>query len=76
MRGLQRLAHLTQSVVGDMDAKADAVCDRIVAAQSRAVAVIDKFGDMATAIERTASDVEAALGQISNDPTQVSGVSG
>ena len=73
MRGMQRLANITQTVLKDMDAKADAVADRIVAGQERASAVIGKFGSVADAIEATANEVEAALGQFSNDPTQVSG---
>lgn len=75
MRGMQRLAHLTSTAMANMDAQADAVADRIVAGQARAAVVIQKFGALADGIEQTANEVEAALGQISNDPTQVSGSS-
>lgn len=73
MRGMQRLANLTETVTKSIDAKADAVADRIVSGQARAEAAISKFGDLATSIEKTADDIEAALGQISNDPAQTSG---
>lgn len=73
MRGMQRLSNVTQTVLKDMDAKADAVADRVIAGQARAAAVIEKFGNVADAIERTADEVESALAQFSNDPTQVSG---
>lgn len=73
MRGMQRLSNVTQTVLKDMDAKADAVADRIVAGQARAAQVIEKFGNVADAIETTANEVESALAQFSNDPTQVSG---
>lgn len=70
MRGMQRLAFLTQNAVSEMDKRADAVADRLTAAQNKSAAVIDKFGAMADSIERSADEAEAALGQISNDPAQ------
>lgn len=71
MRGMQRLSFLTQNVMAEMDRKADAVAERLSNAQKRSAAVIDQFGAMADSIERSADEAEAALGQFSNDPTQV-----
>lgn len=66
MRGMQRLSNVTQTVLKDMDAKADAVADRIVAGQARAAEVIEKFTTVAVGIENTANEVEAALAQFTN----------
>lgn len=68
MSGMQRLANLTESVVKLIDARADEAADRIAAAQVRAEAAIKKFDEHAAGIERTAAEIEAALGQISNGP--------
>jgi hypothetical protein len=73
MRGMKRLANLTATVAAAMDAKADAVADRITAGQARAEAAIAKFDGFAAGIERTADEIEAALGQLSNDAGQSSG---
>lgn len=67
MRGMRRLAHLTQTVSAAMDAKADAVADRITAGQARAEVAIAKFGEYADGVEATAAEIEAALGQITNE---------
>lgn len=67
MRGMQRLANLTASVTQAIDAKADAVADRITAGQARAETAIGKFDGLAASIEKTADEIEAALGQISNE---------
>lgn len=74
MRGMKRLANLTETVTRAIDDKADAVADRIVAGQARAEAAIGKFDALATDMEKTADDIEAALGQISNDPAQGAGL--
>jgi hypothetical protein len=68
MRGMQRLAHLTQTIVADLDKEADAVADHLVAGQDRAKAAIDKFRDYAGSIHQTADEIERALGQITNSP--------
>lgn len=69
MRGMQRLANLTETLIKSMDADADAMADRITAGHARAQAAIGKFGDFAVSIEKTADEIEAALGQITNSPT-------
>lgn len=68
MRGLQRLANLTGSIVKQMDADADAVADRLVAAQARHEGTLAKFKEFTAAVEHAADEAEAALGQISNLP--------
>jgi len=68
MRGLARLSNLTETLVKEMDAKADAVADRLVAAKARHEATLVKFEDFTAAVEKVADDAEAALGQISNLP--------
>jgi seryl-tRNA synthetase len=70
MRGMQRLAHLTEALTKSIDAKADAVADRIQKAHARGEAAITQFEGYATDVEKTADQIEAALGQISNGPTQ------
>lgn len=70
MRGMQRLAFLTQNAVADMDKKADAIADRIAAAQARGEQVMQQFDDHATSMEKAADDAERALAQITNgNPT-------
>ncbi|MBP1296609.1 hypothetical protein [Bradyrhizobium elkanii] len=73
MRGMQRLAHLTQTAVADMDKKADAIADRIAAAQARGHATMDKFDSYAASIEQAADDAEKALAQLTNSPPPLSG---
>jgi hypothetical protein len=68
MRGLQRLANLTGTIVKQMDADADAVADRLVAAQARHEGTLSKFKEFTAAVEHAADEAEAALGQISNLP--------
>jgi hypothetical protein len=68
MRGLARLSNLTESLVKQMDAKADAVADRLVAAEVRHTAALSKFEEFTAAVETAATQAEAALGQISNMP--------
>lgn len=74
MRGMKRLANLAPSIVASLDAEADKVADELVANQERATAAIGQFRGFATAIGQTADEITAALGQITNDPTQTSGV--
>lgn len=69
MRGMRRLANIAETVTKAMDARADAVADRIVAGQARAEQAIGRFEDYAGTIEQTADEIEAALGQITNLPT-------
>lgn len=73
MRGLQRLANLAPTIMASLDTKADKIADELVSQQARAEGVIDQFGALATTLGKVADDVSAALGQITNDPTQVSG---
>lgn len=73
MRGMQRLANLAPTIMKAIDAEADAVADQLVASQDRARAAIGQFRGFADSIRKTAEDVEAALGQLTNDPTQASG---
>jgi hypothetical protein len=68
MRGLARLANLTETIVKQMDDKADAVADRLVAAQARHEATLAKFEDFTSAVEKIADEAEASIGQISNLP--------
>lgn len=73
MRGLQRLSNLAPTIMASLDAKADTIADELVAQQKRAESVIEQFGALAGTLGKVADDVQAALGQITNDPTQVSG---
>lgn len=73
MRGLQRLANLAPTIMASLDAQADTIADELVKQQGRAEDVIKQFGGLATSLGKVADDVSAALGQITNDPTQVSG---
>lgn len=73
MRGMKRLANLAPTLVADIDAEADKVADELVAKKARAHEAIGKFRGFADAIGQTADEIEAALGQLTNDPTQVSG---
>lgn len=68
MRGMQRLANLTESLTKSIDAKADAVADRIQKAHERGEAAITQFEGYALEVEKTADQIEASLGQISNGP--------
>jgi chromosome segregation ATPase len=68
MRGMQRLAHLTENLTKQLDAKADEVADRIERAHERGQAAIGRFSEHATQIEQTADEIEKALGQITNGP--------
>ncbi|MFT4115414.1 hypothetical protein [Bradyrhizobium sp.] len=72
MRGMQRLAFLTQDLVKNMDAEADKVADEIQEAHDRAQAAIGKFRAHGKDIRKVADDIEAALGQITNSPTEAS----
>jgi hypothetical protein len=72
MRGMQRLAFLTQDLVKNMDAEADKVADEIQEAHDRAQAAIGKFRAHGADIRKVADDIEAALGQITNSPTEAS----
>ncbi|UPJ43943.1 hypothetical protein IVB40_07695 [Bradyrhizobium sp. 40] len=72
MRGMKRLAFLTQDLVKNMDAEADKVADEIQLAHDRAQAAIDKFRQHGADIRKVADDIEAALGQITNSPTEAS----
>jgi hypothetical protein len=68
MRGMNRLANLTETLQKSIDAKADAVADRIEKAHARGEAAIGKFEAYAVEVEKTADAIEASLGQISNLP--------
>jgi hypothetical protein len=70
MRGMKRLANLAPTIVASLDTEADQVADRLVASQERAKQAIGQFRGFAESIENTANEVEAALGQLTNDPTQ------
>lgn len=72
MRGMQRLAFLTQDLVKNMDTEADKVADEIQDAHDRAQAAIGKFRAHGADIRKVADDIEAALGQITNSPTEAS----
>ncbi|MBR0700185.1 hypothetical protein JQ599_09760 [Bradyrhizobium diazoefficiens] len=72
MRGMKRLAFLTQDLVKNMDAEADKVADEIQQAHDRAQGAIDKFRQHGADIRKVADDIEAALGQITNSPTEAS----
>jgi hypothetical protein len=72
MRGMKRLAFLTQDLVKNMDAEADKVADEIQQAHDRAQAAIGKFRQHGAEIRKVADDIEAALGQITNSPTEAS----
>lgn len=73
MRGMQRLANLAPTIMASLDAKADVVADKLVAQQAKAVAAIDQYDGLANSLGQVADTITAALGQITNDPTQVSG---
>jgi methyl-accepting chemotaxis protein len=66
MRGLKRLSELTQRMMKDLDSEADAIADEMQAASDRAKGSMRKFRDAAVEIRRTADEVDAELGQISN----------
>lgn len=68
MRGMQRLANLTSNLAKEVDAKADAVADRIEKAHARGIAAIGQFESYAASVEQTADEIESQLGQISNVP--------
>lgn len=68
MRGMRRLANLTETLQKSIDAKADAVADRIQQAHARGEAAVGQFENYAAEVEKTADEIEAALGQISNLP--------
>ncbi|MDN3278771.1 hypothetical protein QWJ07_31230 [Frankia sp. RB7] len=72
MRGMKRLAFLTQDLVKNMDAEADQVADEIQSAHDRAQSAIAKFRQHGADIRKVADDIEAALGQITNSPTEAS----
>lgn len=73
MRGMQRLANLAPTIMASLDAKADVVADNLVAQQARAESAIEQYDGLAQSLGKVADEVTAALGQITNDPTQVSG---
>lgn len=68
MHGLNRLANLAQSIMGDIDKEANAVADELVAAKQSATETIGRFREHAGTIRKVAEDVKAQLGQISNMP--------
>lgn len=73
MRGMRRLANLTETLQKSIDAKADAVADRIEKAHARGAAAIGQFEAYAAEVEKTADEIEASLGQISNLPPSPEG---
>jgi hypothetical protein len=73
MRGMRRLANLTETLQKSIDAKADAVADRIEKAHARGEAAIGQFENYAAEVEKTADEIEASLGQISNHPPSSEG---
>lgn len=66
MRGMQRLANLHETAVGDIDAIADAAADEIVAAKAYAKEAVGKFSQEAQKIRQMADGILAQLGQTSN----------
>jgi hypothetical protein len=76
MRGMQRLASLTEALTKQIDERADAVADRIQKAHDRGTTAIGKFEGYAAQVEKNADEIEKALGQISNMPPLESGDSG
>jgi hypothetical protein len=73
MRGMQRLANLAPTIMAALDLKADAACDKLAAEQARAEVAIEQYGALANSLGQVADNITSALGQITNDPTKVSG---
>jgi hypothetical protein len=68
MRGLQRLANATQSVLKDMDDEAGAVADELIAAQAETKEVIAGFKGVVGDIRANNQAVRDVLAQITNGP--------
>jgi hypothetical protein len=68
MRGLKRLAGLTERIMKQIDDEADAVANEITAAHGEAKSVIGEFRGHAGEIKKVAADVRQQLGQLSNIP--------
>lgn len=66
MRGLQRLATVTQSVLKDMDDQAGAVADELSAAQADSVQVIAGFQAFVGEIKANTARVKDVLNQLTN----------
>ncbi len=66
MRGMERLANLHETAVGDIDAIADAAADEIVAAKAYAKEAVAKYSQEAAKIRKMADGIMAQLGQTSN----------
>lgn len=66
MRGLQRLANATQSVLKDMDDEAGQVADELIAAQAETKEVIAGFKGVVGDIRANNQAVRDVLAQITN----------
>jgi hypothetical protein len=68
MRGMRRLASLTEGLMDKVDQVADQAADEVQAATDYALDAVGKFKDQAADIRRTADDILSQLGQKSNMP--------
>lgn len=73
MRGLQRLANVTQSIFADMDAEAGAVADELTAAKAESATVVAGFKEVAGTIRASTKDARNILNQLTNGAADVGG---
>lgn len=66
MRGMQRLAAATQSVLKDMDDEAGKIADELSAAQADSVTVIAGFKSFVAEIRANTENVRHTLAQLTN----------
>lgn len=69
MRGMQRLANATQTVLKDMDAEAGKVADDLIAAQADSRDVLDGFQRFVGEIKANTAQVRDVLAQLTNGST-------
>lgn len=68
MHALLRVAHLTDGVNARLKKRADQIAQRIERAEVRNDESLQRYDNYATELERTADEMDAMLGQISNMP--------
>jgi hypothetical protein len=68
MRGMKRLANLTETLMKQIDAEADAAAEELTAAVGDAKTAVGEFRSHAGEVRKVAADIRAQLGQISNIP--------
>jgi hypothetical protein len=68
MRGMERLANLTDTLMNKIDDEADKAADEIELATGYALDAVGKFRDQGKNIRKKADDILSQLGQTTNMP--------